>query len=202
MNKHQATIITAVITSVGVVLAALITALTPILVTSTTQPPTQTTPTSSQLNSTTKVLPTPTKVENTSLLEQTTPQFVDLSPISPRFFNFKACPDLCNGSNEKLTFPEGTKHINVQWSYENVPLGSLYVRSWSLDGNTWIRYSCRWDEASTGSDSVNLKEPKGLHSGTWIVTITVNGQEFLRETIVVEGNETYWDPGGEKYTCH
>lgn len=128
------------------------------------------------------------------------------SPMNPapRIFDFLACLQSCNpdGSNATRAVPERTTTIHARWNYENIPPGARYVRSWTMGGREWVKYDCIWPGPERGADSVTLTEPQGLHSGTWEVTIAVNGLVLLREQVVVEGNWTYWSPAGEFAACY
>jgi hypothetical protein len=123
---------------------------------------------------------------------------------APRIYNFFVCSQPCDetGANASRTFPGGIKKIYARWSYENIPVGAQYTRAWTMDGQEWVRYNCTWPGPETGVDTVTLTEPDGLHSGTWEVTIAIDGVTLLREQIVVEGNWTFWTPAGEFNTCY
>jgi hypothetical protein len=66
----------------------------------------------------------------------------------------------------------------------------------------WIRYSCNWDGPTTGTEVLTLKEPQGLRSGTWEITIMINDEIILKDQITVNGNWNYWDPAGTINACH
>ena len=120
----------------------------------------------------------------------------------PRIYAFSACQDPCTGANATRTFPSAVKEVFLRWSYENIPPGAYYARTWTMNGSEWIRYQCVWPGPSAGTDSLSLREPQGLHSGTWEVTITVNGNVLLREQFQVQGDWGYWDPVGFRDTCY
>ncbi len=122
----------------------------------------------------------------------------------PRISDFAACaaPCLPNGNNAIRTFPEGTTKIYLQWGYANIPRGSHYVRRWTMDGNEWVKYDCAWPGPDAGTDQVTLKEPGGLHAGTWELTIVVNDKVLLHEQVAVEGSSTYWSPAGTFTSCY
>lgn len=124
------------------------------------------------------------------------------SASQPRMYNFEACSSSCNGNNDSRTFSEGISTIYVKWNYENIPYGADYQRVWKMNGKEWIRYSCTWTGSENGIDSVKLTEPYGLYSGTWEMTIYIDGQVVMREEIKTLGNHTYWDPAGTLYKCH
>jgi len=71
-----------------------------------------------------------------------------------------------------------------------------------MNGQSWIKYDCTWQGAESGVDKVTLKEPGGLYSGAWQVTIAVDGKVLLQEVVVVEGNSTYWSPAGTVNSCY
>lgn len=137
-----------------------------------------------------------------TLFKQSSPQATQLPNNSPRIYDFSACLQPCNGANTMSTFPQGSTKIYAQWNYENIPAGVEYIRAWAMNGQEWVRYSCIWPGPQTGIDTVTLTEPKGLYSGTWEMTIIVNGQVLLEEQIQVEGDWTYWDPAGSFDTCY
>jgi hypothetical protein len=122
--------------------------------------------------------------------------------LSPSMGNFSACLEPCNGSNSTSNFPEAITKLHVEWDYENIPYGARYIRKWTMDGNEWIRYDCAWSGNESGRDSVKLTEPKGLHSGSWELTISVNNETLLREQINISGNWDYWDPAGTLNSCY
>jgi len=124
------------------------------------------------------------------------------SAVNPKIYDFQTCTSLCTGQNNSMSFSEGIKKIYAQFNYENFPSGAKYVRTWSLNGMEWIRYSCNWDGPKTGTEVLTLKEPQGLRSGTWEITIMVNNEVVLRDQITVNGNWNYWDPAGTINACH
>ncbi len=131
-----------------------------------------------------------------------TPDLQTTQIPTPYLGNFSACIEPCNGLNSKNDFPEAITKVNVEWDYKNIPYGAKYIRKWTMDGKEWIRYECLWSGSENGRDSVKLTEPKGLHSGTWELTITVNDEILLREQINVSGNWDYWDPAGSINSCY
>jgi hypothetical protein len=120
----------------------------------------------------------------------------------PKIYGFQTCVSLCNGQNSSKSFSEGIKKIYAQFNYENFPSGIKYVRTWSLNGMEWIRYSCNWDGPTSGTEVLTLKEPQGLRSGTWEITIIVDDKVVLKDQITVNGNWDYWDPAGTINACH
>jgi len=122
----------------------------------------------------------------------------------PRVYDFFICQQLCleNGSNATGSVPGGTTILHAHWNYENMPIGSHYVRAWTMDGQEWVRYDCTWPGPTTGADDITLREPGGLRSGIWEVTISVDGVVLLRDGVVVEGSWSYWSPAGVFNTCY
>jgi len=91
--------------------------------------------------------------------------------------------------------PGGTKQAYFQWDYKHIPKGAKYTRTWSVPNKgTWVRYECDWNGPESGIQRVTLREPGGLYSGEWELTIEVNGQEILQEQVTVDGNWDYWAP--------
>lgn len=120
----------------------------------------------------------------------------------PKVYDFQTCVSLCNGKNSSKSFSEGIKKIYAQFNYENFQPGTEYVRTWSLNGMEWIRYSCNWDGPISGTEVLTLKEPQGLHSGAWEINILIDGVIVLTDQITVNGDWTYWDPAGTINACH
>jgi hypothetical protein len=115
----------------------------------------------------------------------------------PRIYEFSACWDKdCNQINSSRMFPEKTRIVYLQWKYENIPNGSHYVRTWELEGKEkeWVKYDCMWTKTEDGIDRVDLREPKGLHSGNWNLKIYVDEVLRLDEHIFVEGKWDVWEP--------
>ena len=147
--------------------------------------------------------PTATRPSATNSLVVTDTPFVPTpKPSSPEMYNFSACLQPCNGANARRDFPGGTTRIYVEWDYRNIPYGADYQRVWTMDGKEWIRYSCTWTGNSDGHDAVELREPYGLHSGTWEMRIYINGKMLIKEQIYLSGNHTYWDPAGTLNKCY
>ena len=90
----------------------------------------------------------------------------------------------------------------MQFNYENIPPGSSYIRTWDLEGQEWIRYTCKWDGPLSGTEIVKFTEPDGLHSGVWTMTVRVNDKIILQEQLTIAGNWTYWFPAGTRNICH
>ena len=119
----------------------------------------------------------------------------------PLFTDFVVCPVRCNGFNGVHTFPEKTQEIHAQWRYRYVAAGAEYERTWSLGTEVWVRYACIWKGPSEGVENISMTEGRGFRSGTWTVTIRVNRETVMQETVVVQGNWDYWYPPGEFDYC-
>lgn len=171
---------------------------TPIIVTST--PPAPDAVTSSPIPPENTPLPS---LEPTVLVVVVTE--IATQPPAPtrKMYGFTLCSNACNGSNAITSrlLPERTKKVHAQWQYENIPPGSDYTRTWSMEGAEWVRYHCTWPGPESGTFTVTLSEPAGLKSGVWQMTITVNGQVLLVEKIEVLGNWDHWDPAGSFEKC-
>jgi hypothetical protein len=89
----------------------------------------------------------------------------------------------------------------MTWDYENVPSGADYVRTWRYEGQEWVTYRCSWPGPEAGTYAVVLRDPDGLASGTWEVTVMVDDLVVLQEDIFVEGNWQEWEPVGTFSTC-
>jgi hypothetical protein len=144
---------------------------------------------------------TPTKQDPTG-----TPT-LSLTPAEggdPSTTNFFTCvgPCMVDGSNDQSSFAERTEIVYFQFEYENFPVGASYTRWWTRNGVEWARYQCAWPGPQSGLDQITLTEPNGLASGTWQVTITIDGVIVLQETLVVQGTWSYWDPAGFFGACY
>lgn len=124
------------------------------------------------------------------------------NPPMPRIYNFIACKEPCNGGNSSTSFASVMTKIYLEWDYENIPYGASYIRKWTMDGREWIKYDCTWTGSENGRESIKLTEPKGLHSGTWELTIIVDGNVLLSEQINVSGSWDYWNPAGTLNSCY
>ena len=71
-----------------------------------------------------------------------------------------------------------------------------------MNGNEWIRYECTWPGPPDGVDEITLTEPDGLHSGNWMVTIMIDYEIALQESIWIEGDWDYWSPVGVMNSCY
>jgi predicted transcriptional regulator len=119
----------------------------------------------------------------------------------PLFSDFIICLEKCNGFNSVRAFPEKTKAIHAQWNYSNIPPDAVYERTWSLGTEVWVKYSCVWEGPPEGTENISMIEGEGFHSGTWTVTIRVNRELVMQETVFIEGNWDYWYPPGDFDFC-
>jgi hypothetical protein len=153
-------------------------------------------------------LPSETKAPIATIVPTNSPSPTITIPPSetpeklPKVYDFQTCTTLCTGQNSLKLFSEKTTKIYAQFNYENFQSGIKYVRIWTLNGLEWLRYSCNWDGPSSGTEVLTLKEPGGLHSGTWEITILVNGEIVLKDDITVKGNWNFWKPAGTINACH
>ena len=74
--------------------------------------------------------------------------------------------------------------------------GLRYSRTWSVEGDEWIHYDCEWAGSAEGTMEVTLREPMGLRSGPWKVSLRVEGQPAVEAILIVEGDHSFWEPGG------
>lgn len=119
---------------------------------------------------------------------------VTLAQIYDIQFCDKPCEEI--GAIRISSAPEKTEWIHVQWSYRNMPEGMEYTRTWSMDGKEWIRYDCIWHGPEEGTFHITLREPMGLHSGTWVMKISTEASVLAEATIPVQGDYDYWAPAG------
>jgi serine/threonine protein kinase len=110
------------------------------------------------------------------------------------FFCDRACDD--PKAIRVNNFPEKTSVVYFAYMYTGMKKGTHYSRTWSLDGEEWVRYDCVWEGPEAGQQNLKLWESNGLHSGTWIVTIQIENQSRFVETIHIDGHFDYWDPAG------
>jgi hypothetical protein len=142
--------------------------------------------------------PTPTPTE----APEPTPEPQASATPTPRFFDFSACLAPCNGANAQISYPDGVTIIHIRWNYAGVPFGAHYVRSWTVDGLEWVRYDCTWDGPSAGTDELSVFDASGLYSGAWQLTVTIDDVVVLQEDLIVEGDNTHWDPPGSFDSCY
>lgn len=133
-----------------------------------------------------------------------TPNPITPTPTPTEISTFYACLEPCSseGTNSSRTFPERTTKIYLRWEYENIPIGSSYVRRWTMDNLEWVRYECTWPGPENGIEEITLTEPSGLHSGLWEMMIIIDGVTFMKEQIEIVGNWDYWHPAGVFDTCY
>jgi tRNA A-37 threonylcarbamoyl transferase component Bud32 len=154
-------------------------------------------------------LPEPTRTMQI-ILQPGATNTIPVNPIQtetplpePQFFNFSTClSEPCSNINGQYTFPEASKIVYLHWEYKNIPEGSEYIRTWSKDGIEWIRYECTWPGPQAGVADISLREPGGLASGTWVVSIKLDGIEVFKQQFQVEGNWNYWSPAGLINACY
>jgi hypothetical protein len=160
-------------------------------------------PTSTQISAS----PTALKTEEMETAEATVTATLGPTPTlagDPVTRNFFTCagPCLADGANDQGSFTERTEIVYFQFEYENFPVGASYTRWWTLNGVEWARYQCAWPGPQSGLEQITLTEPNGLASGTWQVTITIDGVIVLQEILVVQGSWSYWDPAGFFSACY
>lgn len=147
------------------------------------------------------VTPATGQSENIILVSDTPTPSTILATPAPKILSFSTCLQACDGTNSAKFFPEKVTKIYAQWDYENIPTGARYIRSWKMQGKEWVRYDCIWPGPTTGSNMVTLEEPDGLHSGTWEVSISVNGVTLVQEEVFIAGNWNFWYPVGIINSC-
>jgi serine/threonine-protein kinase len=147
----------------------------------------------------------PTVVDPISSSPTNTPRPTNTPEPEPGMYGFLACEDECrsDGSNATRTFPGKIRKIYLRWDYENVPVGSEYMRIWEMpDMGEWARYECDWPGPENGVFEITLTDPQGLRSGEWIVTVLVDGRMLLQESLWIEGNYyEHWNPAGYFTAC-
>jgi hypothetical protein len=118
--------------------------------------------------------------------------------LAPEFYGIRFCDRPCGppGATGITTVAEGATSIDFAWSYRGMTPGMLYSRTWSVEGDEWLHYDCEWQGPSEGMMEATLREPNGLRSGPWTLTLRISGQSAVDATVFVEGNHDYWDPAG------
>jgi hypothetical protein len=164
--------------------------------------PTATTRIATPAPTSTPIIPPATRDTSAEPTEETIEPTADQG--APSTNNFFTCTGPCiyDGSNDQGSFSERTEIIYFQFEYENFPVGASYTRWWTRNGVEWARYQCAWPGPESGLEQITLTEPNGLASGTWQVTITIDGVIVLQETLVVQGTWNYWDPAGFFSACY
>ena len=81
-----------------------------------------------------------------------------------------------------------------------MPPGIVYTRSWvnQEQGEEWVRYECTWQGPANGVYYGRLYDMSGLTSGTWVITIQIEGAAPFKETVFVDGENVAWSPVGLK----
>lgn len=118
--------------------------------------------------------------------------------LAAEFYGLRFCDRPCDSPSavEVDTVPDGAVVIYVSWSYQGMQTGTAYTRSWSVEGEQWVHYECEWQGEAEGTIDVTLREPGGLRSGPWMVSLQIADQRPVESTVIVEGTNTFWDPPG------
>jgi serine/threonine-protein kinase len=126
------------------------------------------------------------------------PEAAPARTTPPRLTNFRFCDRPCSQTEARTltVFPERVTEIYFSWEYSGMSPGLEYVRTWSSNGDEWVRYNCRWQGAESGVFYGRLWDRDGLRSGEWKVKITVTGGFTFSQSVFVEGNYTFWSPAG------
>ena len=82
------------------------------------------------------------------------------------------------------------------FDYEGMSKGLRYSRVWSMKGAEWVRYDCVWQGPERGTYYLKLWDVDGLRSGTWVVTIAIEGGGEFRGSVDIAGSYNFWDPAG------
>ncbi len=146
--------------------------------------------------------PQPTEITST-VTPAPTATTVPTQSTAPRIYDFAACLQPCEESNGVVAFPSKTTNIYIALKYENIPAWAHVVRTWEVreKNQVWATYDCTWSDPPSGIKHFSLYDVKGLTSGTWELTISVNGAVLLQQQIFVQGNWLYWAPAGTRSTC-
>lgn len=125
----------------------------------------------------------------------------------PVAHNFGAVGGACDSATAE-SLAGGIKKVCVSFDYHNIPPGASVVREWNFLGTDrsqrllWVRYECAWDKPVHGRFEVDLREPGGLHSGIWEMSVLVDGEMVLRGEVDIPGSVTTWLPEvNTKTTC-
>jgi serine/threonine-protein kinase len=120
--------------------------------------------------------------------------------LAPEFYGIRFCDRPCDspGATGITTLAEGTDSIYFAWSYRGMTPGIQYSRTWAMKGDEWLHFECEWQGASEGTMEATLREPNGLRSGPWTLTLRIGGQPAVDATVLIEGTHSYWDPAGSR----
>jgi hypothetical protein len=125
--------------------------------------------------------------------------------LAPEISNLQTCPTVCTQSKSIEIFPAKTSEIYASWEYKNIPAGTKYSRTWSLDGiGPLVIYECVWDGAKNGFDTTlkPLWQAGGLPSGHWKIEFKVNEQSiYSRGFVIEENNKNVWKPPIVRKEC-
>jgi len=91
----------------------------------------------------------------------------------------------------QTSFPTGTEQVYAVWNYSNLGVADVMKREWTLNGEVWQAREDSWDyfhygPAGVVTDvSVYNFEGGGLASGSYVITVYLNGVEELVGTFTI-----------------
>ncbi len=101
----------------------------------------------------------------------------------PGFSNLHFTP-YANGPAQ-TTFPAGIEQVYAVWNYSNMGVADVVKREWTLNGAAWQTREKTWDYFHYGPNGVVTDvsiynfEGGGLQSGSYTITVYLNGEEQL-----------------------
>lgn len=120
----------------------------------------------------------------------------------PRIGNIRFCDGPCDANPAQTQFPAGIKAIHVAWDYENFQPGTPYTRDWASSGQSWVYYpNCTWQGPASGTQEIVLREPGGLRSGLWLLTLATNRVIIGQAAIELGEGHDFWEPAGVIDDC-
>ncbi len=118
--------------------------------------------------------------------------------VIPRITGFTFCDRPCDqpGAVSLTQFPARVEQVFMSFDYEGMSQGLRYSRVWTMEGEQWVRYDCVWGGPERGTYYLKLWDVDGLRSGTWVVTITIEGSGTFQSSVDIAGSYDFWDPAG------
>jgi hypothetical protein len=87
-----------------------------------------------------------------------------------------------------VLFPTGTTRLVAIFDYKNMPSGIEWTRTWSVDGETALTKTEKWQEDRDGRYPLELTNPKGLQAGAWRLELLIAGKLAAVEDFQVTGS--------------
>lgn len=97
-----------------------------------------------------------------------------------------------NGPTQ-TSFPAGTDQVYASWNYSNMGVTDVVKREWTLNGEVWQTREDSWDYFHYGPAGVVTDvsiynfEGGGLASGSYTITVYLNGEQQLQGAFTIGG---------------